>query len=137
MAFSAATRWRADGGAALKTYLIGACLLQFKAAFDAWRPDSAVEEIAHEELDLVQPWIPPACPQPADEVVLRECTWDVVDAADDPINQRILVCIAAGMSYPQTAAALGGGLTGDAVCARVLRMRERYKPDPGAKGRPL
>jgi hypothetical protein len=131
-----AGRWRADGGAALKTFFIGACLLQFKAAFEAWRPDSTPEEIALDELDLVQPWTPPASPQPVDEVVLRERTWDLVDGADDPINKSILVCIAAGMNYPQTAAAIGRGLTGDAVCARVQRIRDKHKPAPGAKGRP-
>jgi hypothetical protein len=131
-----AGRWSADGGAALKTFFIGACLLQFKAAFEAWRPDSMPEEIALDELDLVQPWIPPASPQPADEVVLRERTWDVVNGAEDAITKSILVCIAAGMNYPQTAAAIGGGLTDDAVCARVQRIRDKHKPDPAVKGRP-
>lgn len=132
----AARQWRADGGAALRTYLIGACLLQFKAAFEAWRPDTAPREIAGEEIEQVPQWTPATAPSPDDEVVLRERTWGIVDGTDDPINKRILVCYAAGLNYPETAAVLGGGLTGEAVCKRVERIREKHEPGREANGRP-
>jgi hypothetical protein len=114
--------WRAERGAALRTYFINACLLQFKAAFTVWRMDTPAVETQCEHLDEIAPWIPASCEQPSDQAVLHSLTWDLVRTAD-VTTQKILVYFASGMTYAEAAAAVGEGMTAAAAKERVRRFR--------------
>ncbi|MBN1174986.1 MAG: hypothetical protein JXA67_22700 [Micromonosporaceae bacterium] len=126
-------QWRPDGGASLKTFFIGACLLQFKAAFEVWRPDVRDEEV---DVDEIGQWLAPH-PGEVDQTLQRLRAWKAFADVDDPITRRILVCQAAGLNHPQTAALLGCGLTADAVSARLTRLRQRHhRHDPRGRHTP-
>lgn len=123
-----AGRWRPDGGASLKTFFVGACLLQFKAAFDFWRGDTAGPESATEAVEDVATICGRTHGDAAAEALLHQRTWGVVEQLPDETTRKILVCVAAGMPYKEIAQTVGGGLTAEAVGARIQRIRAQHDP---------
>ncbi|GAA4730060.1 AsnC family protein [Phytohabitans rumicis] len=123
-------RWRPDGGASLKTFFVGACLLQFKAAFEYWRGDTTGAESAADAVEEVATFCGQTHGDAADQALLHQRTWGVVEKIRDETTKKILVCVAAGMPYKDIAEAVGGGLTAEAVGARIQRIRAQHQPDP-------
>lgn len=116
-------QWRPERGASLKTFFIGACLLRFKAAFAAWRPDSVVEEVPTDlifELCELPPSVASSVP---DQALLHLRAWGGLKALDDPVVRKILVCHAAGLLHAEIAAVVGHGLTAASVAARLKRLQ--------------
>ncbi|GIG60616.1 hypothetical protein Lfu02_49880 [Longispora fulva] len=113
--------WNPDGGASLKTYFIGACLLRFKDAHEAWKP----EPPAGPDLDLLPAHLHPTCADPADEVVVARMVWDAWEL-HPPQTRRILLLHAAGLTHREIAEEIGHGLTEDAVEIRLRRVRHTH-----------
>jgi hypothetical protein len=124
-----AGRWRPEGGASLRTFFVGACLLQFKAAYDAWRADTPAEELPIEVLEDGAEWRDEYHEDAAAAALRHEQCWGTVRRIDDPTNQGILVCVAAGLTHAETAQKIGDGLTAEAVGARLRRLRASHPPD--------
>lgn len=115
--------WQPEGGASLKTFFIGACLLRFKAAFAAWQPDSVAEELPTDQIfDLCEhsTSYPASVP---DEALLNLRAWGAVEAVKDPVTQKILICYATGLPYAEIAVVVGHGLTATSVAARLRRLQ--------------
>jgi DNA-binding CsgD family transcriptional regulator len=113
-------QWRPDGGAGLKTFFIGACLLSYSNAVKAWRPDRRHQEIPSDsldDLDLAR------APDAADLATGRLSARETLDAIEDPLTREIVVAKSEGQTNKQIAESRG--LTAGAVQMRLSRLRRR------------
>jgi len=115
-------RWDPAGGASLKTFFIGSCLLKYSNAAKTWRPDRDRREVPSDALADVER---AGAPDPADVVVARLTAQAELDAIKDPLTREIVVANSQGLTYGQIAATVGGGLTERAVEMRLNRLRGR------------
>lgn len=112
--------WSPDGGAALRTYFVGSCVLRFGDVYRAWErdqrqarpfPDSHLLDRRSTVLD-----------DPADLVILREKIAEKLPP-DGPRRTEILLHHA-GYSDGEIARILGDGTTAGAVANRRYRYRK-------------
>jgi DNA-directed RNA polymerase specialized sigma24 family protein len=124
------SRWRANGGAALRTWFIGTCALNFPRAYVKWSRERAdrlarvagwhgldLEEIGGQVANLASV---------ADTAVLRDELKALIDLAK-PDTKTILGLLMQGMTQAQVAAELG--LTPKKIERRLWRFRQRVRED--------
>jgi hypothetical protein len=126
-------RWNAAGGASLRTYFVGACLLQFPNVFNAWatkderethhRADVAVED-AEVSIARNACWGDPVGSIVAD----RDDKQQILAAIEDPLT-RSLVEMVVFDGIRQNAAAEKLGITPGAAWARLDRYKQGVKKE--------
>ncbi|MEJ3742792.1 ECF-type sigma factor [Actinomycetes bacterium KLBMP 9797] len=115
-------QWRPDGGASLKTFFIGACLLTFSNALKAWRPDRTLQEVPTEHVEVP---LNGHAVDPCDTVITRLSAVESLNDIQDEINRKIVLAKSQGLTHKEIADKIGGGLTERAVEMRLSRIRQR------------
>lgn len=112
--------WSPQGGALLRTYFVGGCVLAFGTAYQRWKKQRPYRTL------LTGPETPPPHPHdPADLVALRETLAEILPP---PGRARTAVLLdAAGYSHDEIARILGDG-EGRAVTPRAVEgLLYRYR----------
>jgi hypothetical protein len=122
-------RWNHRRGATLRTYFVGACLLQFPNIYDLWVNEQkrwGVVELAdlgtEETAELgrgVGAWSDPT----ADEVIRRQQVNEILVGITDTRTRKAAQMVMLGYEYADAGAA--AGLSADAVEGRLYRLRRR------------
>ncbi len=117
--------WRPEGGASIKTFFIGGCLLKLSNACRMWRADTPACEVpTGDALPVVPVQRPPSDPQ--DLVIVQE----MIDAAIGPEPERVKRMLAwtmDGYTHREIAEALGDGTTERGVEGELHRARRRAR----------
>jgi hypothetical protein len=122
-------RWNYRRGATLRTYFVGACLLQFPNVYEVWLN----EQKRWGAVDLVDPgaeeaagvdrgdvaWADPT----AAAVIHRQHVREVLAGIPDPQTRQAAQMVMLGYEHAEAGAELG--LTAAAVGARLHRLRGR------------
>jgi hypothetical protein len=122
-------RWNHRRGATLRTYFVGACLLQFPNIYELWVNEQkrwGVVELA--EPGTEETWEPGrgdgAWSDPtADEVIRRQQVNEIFADITDPRTRKAAQMVMLGYEYADAGAEVG--LSADAVCGRLYRLRRR------------
>jgi hypothetical protein len=122
-----AGRWNYRRGATLRTFFVGACLLQFPNVYEVW----VNEQKRWEAVDLVEPgdeeaplardyaaWGDPV----AGAVVSRQHVREVLAGIPDPRTRKAAAMVMLGYEHADAGAELG--LTAEAVGGRLYRLRK-------------
>lgn len=122
-----AGKWDHRGGASLRTFFIGACLLQFPNVYEVW----VNEQRRWDEIDLVEPgaeepglgrmtaWADPV----AATVIGRQRVRELLAGIPDP-KTRTATAMVVMLGYEHADAGAELGLTAEAVGARLYRLRK-------------
>jgi DNA-directed RNA polymerase specialized sigma24 family protein len=122
-------RWNYRRGATLRTYFVGACLLQFPNVYEVW----VNEQKRWGAVDLVEPgteetagqgrgdvaWADPT----AGDVIHRQHVREMLEGIRDPQSRKAAQMVMLGYEHAEAGAELG--LTAAAVGARLYRLRGR------------
>jgi DNA-directed RNA polymerase specialized sigma24 family protein len=114
--------WRPDGGASLRTYFVGTCLLVFPAVYrrrenERARRSATTAAVQAERLAEV--------PDPADDVVARQVVADRLNAVPDRRLRMVLGLAIAGYTHAEIAALLADGTTARGVEGMIYRYRKQ------------
>lgn len=122
-------KWTAEGGASLRTFLVGACLLQFPNVFNGWaqrderetrhRADLAVEDAEVSTSQNVC-WGDPV----GSTVAETDEQQRILAAIPDPLTRQLVELVVFG-GIPQNVAAEKLGITAGAAWGRLDRYRRR------------
>lgn len=118
--------WRPDGGASLKTYFVGRCVLAFPNAYRKWR----AEQWHRQHLAASDSWAPgiagvSSCEQdPADLALRRLSLWEGFDGIPDERTKKAILLQEAGYRVEEIARALGEP-TGNVIRGVLARQRRR------------
>jgi DNA-directed RNA polymerase specialized sigma24 family protein len=121
-----AGRWDHRRGATLKTYFVGACLLQFPNVFDVWATEQRQWGQLHDSEVVLDDAVGCADPQwsdPTGDAAIRSCTArECLDGIPDAQTRRAAwMVFAQGPSLAETGAAVG--LSAGSVERRLYRLR--------------
>jgi hypothetical protein len=122
-------RWNYRRGATLRTYFVGACLLQFPNVYELWVNEQkrwGVVELA--EPGAEETWKPSredgAWSDPtADEVIRRQHVSEIFAGITDARTRKAAQMVMLGYEYADAGAEVG--LSADAVGGRLYRLRRR------------
>jgi hypothetical protein len=121
-------RWNYQGGASLRTFFVGACLLQFPNVYEVW----VNEQKRWDAVDLVEPGTEEAglgrgyaalADPVAATVIRREHLRELLAGIQDTRTRKAAAMVMLG--YEQADAGAEVGLTAEAVGARLYRLRGR------------
>jgi DNA-directed RNA polymerase specialized sigma24 family protein len=120
-------RWSPTGGAALRTWFIGTCALNFPRAYRQWSRNRAerLDRITNRHdinLDRVGGEIARRAADPAASVIVRTDLRELIDQAQ-PMTKVILGLLLQGLTQAEIATELG--LTVRAIEGRLYRFRTR------------
>ena len=121
--------WKAEKGAALTTYFIGACVLQFSSAYRAWAKARDRRWLTASQT-AVAPWLDPNRSLAFTDQVEMAQTVQQVFALAKPKQLPILGLLYQGYSQVEVAEQLG--LTARAVEGHVYRLRKQVVLAVGA-----
>jgi hypothetical protein len=123
------SRWNYRRGATLRTYFVGACLLQFPNVYEVW----VNEQKRWGAVDLVEPGTEEAAGQDRGDVawadptaryvIHRQHVREMLEGIADPQTRKAAQMVMLG--YEQAEAGAELGLTAAAVGARFYRLRGR------------
>jgi hypothetical protein len=122
-------RWNHRRGTTLRTYFVGACLLQFPNIYELW----VNEQKRWAMVELAEPgaeesgepgrgdrvWSDPT----ADEVIRRQQVNEIFAGITDTRTRKAAQMVMLGYEYADAGAEVG--LTADAVGGRLYRLRRR------------
>ena len=122
-------KWSHRRGATLRTYFVGACLLQYPNVYELW----VTEQKQWELVDLAEPssevlvarghgdgyWADPV----ADAVIRSREASEILDGIRDPQTRAAAEQVMQGCNYAEAGAA--AGLSAAAVEGRLYRLRRR------------
>jgi hypothetical protein len=124
-------KWDHRRGATLKTFFVGACLLQFPNTFDVWASEqkrwsqvTAAEPGAEDLADTVRPdacWSDPTC----EAVIGHQMTQRALNDIKDPGTRHAALMVMRGHSLAEAGEAVG--LSAGAVEGRLYRLRRRSR----------
>jgi DNA-directed RNA polymerase specialized sigma24 family protein len=122
-------RWNHRRGATLRTYYVGACLLQFPNIYELWVNEQkrwGVVELAEPgDVETGKPgyensaWSDPT----ADEVIRRQQVNEIFTGITDDRTRKAAQMVMLGYEYADAGAEVG--LSADAVGGRLYRLRRR------------
>jgi DNA-directed RNA polymerase specialized sigma24 family protein len=122
-------RWNHRRGATLRTYFVGACLLQFPNIYELWVNEQkrwGVVELAEPGTEETrepgrggEAWSDPT----ADEVIRRQQVDEIFAGITDPRTRKVAQMVMLGYEYADAGAEVG--LSADAVGGRFHRLRRR------------
>jgi hypothetical protein len=128
-------RWDYRKGASLKTFFIGACLLQFPNIYESWaraehrwrrtNDQSMTPEAAELAAPAADSWADPT----AAAALRRSLRRHALELIEDPVTRRAVELILQG--HTVRAAAEAVGLTEKALAGRIYRLQRK-----GQEGRP-
>ena len=128
----AGTGWSSDGGAALRTYFLGGCVLAFGGVYETWAEKEQHRRATHTAL-AAQP-VPHRSGDngfdPVDILIIREKLRDVL-----PPPGRMCTAVlldAAGYSHAEIARIIGEGTTPRAVEGLLYRYRKGQRGGDGS-----
>jgi DNA-directed RNA polymerase specialized sigma24 family protein len=111
--------WTPDGGASLKTFFVGACVLHFRNAYRTWRRQQARFGVLYEgDMAAILDHHPSARPDRACAVAL------LLQDIQDPLVRRIGAYIAEGYTQEETAELIG--MSEDALRSKLERYRNGH-----------
>ncbi|GAA1343304.1 sigma-70 family RNA polymerase sigma factor [Saccharothrix algeriensis] len=130
----AGTGWSLDGGAALTTFFVGACVAVFPGVFRAWqRTRNRWDQVSGVRMDDVDP-AALRTRDHADRVVSRERVVAELQRMDPKVREVAEPIVWHGSSHEEVAAELG--VTPRSVEARLYRFRaERRRRRRGGESR--
>jgi DNA-directed RNA polymerase specialized sigma24 family protein len=122
-------RWNHRRGATLRTYFVGACLLQFPNIYELWMNEQkrwGVVELAEPDTEETgepgggdRAWSDPT----ADEVIRRQQVNEILAGITDARTRKAAQMVMLGYEYADAGAQVG--LSADAVGGRLYRLRGR------------
>ena len=123
-----AGKWDHRRGASLRTYFVGACLLQFPNAFEVWITEQRRWAQVNDGETILDDAVGGSDPQWADptgDVAVRTCAvMDCLASIPDPQTRKAaLLVLAHGASHAEAGAAVG--LSAAAVEGRLYRLLRR------------
>ncbi|GGP55229.1 hypothetical protein GCM10010185_29730 [Saccharothrix coeruleofusca] len=118
--------WRPDGGACLKTYFVGRCVLAFPNAYRKWRVEQwHRQHLAAAESPALGIAGLSSCEQdPADLALRRLSLWQGFDDIPDERTKKAILLQEAGYRVEEIARALGEP-TGNVIRGVPARQRRR------------
>ncbi|PXY16587.1 RNA polymerase sigma factor [Prauserella muralis] len=125
--------WSWEGGASLKTYFIGACVLSFPSIYRVWRNHHADELKCsalglHTDLETTSgDLLAQRAPQPETIVTLRHQLEGGLDELPDPRTRTAVLALALGYSYDEIAEILSTDteVSRGTVAQLLIRHRRR------------
>lgn len=114
--------WSSEGGAALTTCFVNACIRQFPTQFRRWDKRQHREVLGGLDLAITSP---ASSSGPEDQALTQVETRKCLDAVTDEQTRELLVLAAAG--YTRSEAAARVGLTVKAAEGRIARVRKRLR----------
>jgi len=112
-------RWRSDGGASLKTYFVGTCVLTFQTVFRQWRSQRTHSTASYHETQNV--------PEPASNDNVENDCLTQVEMDDMPADIRKIVYYRiSGLTFAEIAERIGAP-SAAAVEQRLRRYRNRRR----------
>lgn len=120
--------WNYRRGAGLRTYLVGACILQFPNVYDRWLREHrnwhtrhlTVDDDTRAEDTLLPAhigWHDPT----AETITARHTGMDLLADIPDELTRRAVQLVSDGLTYPEAATRLG--LTARAIEGRIYRLK--------------
>lgn len=118
-------RWQAKGGASVKTYFIGQCLIRFPTVFRRWRR----EQQPHPSFPLTGAELRPAgaSDEPETRAVAKLELQRLLRQTGGHQKQAMLILDAEGFSHPEIAEILE--VSTRAVESQLYRHRAKHRPD--------
>ncbi|RZU46690.1 hypothetical protein EV385_6767 [Krasilnikovia cinnamomea] len=116
-------QWQADGGASLRSYFIGSCLLTLSNACRSWKPDSPDQSaVPYDVVDDIP--TQRAGDDPERVVLLRSIIAGLLEE-ESPVDKLILRLRAVGYTEGEVAEIVGEGATAKSVEHKIARARRR------------
>lgn len=123
-------KWDHRRGATLKTFFVGACLLQFPNVFDLWAnelrrwdqvntTELGADETTADGASRDACWSDPT----GDTVIRRQRTQEALSEIKDPRTRRAVEMVMGGHTFKEAGKAVG--LSAEAVEGRLYRLRRR------------
>ena len=120
--------WRLEGGASLKTFFIGQCLIRYPNIYRAWardrRRNSTQPLLGDAGVDLRETWSDPG-PDPLASLVAGEGARETIGRIVDPATREIVIYKSQGYTDAEIAELVGLALS--AVKSRLFRLRRKER----------